>query len=69
MKYRRGLPGAARDYFTISLWNSPVQIDLRTLRALGWGEPPHKIFFTQTHPEEQLLFAGPRPILKVYTPI
>jgi hypothetical protein len=36
--YKRGLPGAARDYFKISLWNSPVQIDLRTLRALGWGE-------------------------------
>ncbi len=34
-----GPPGAARDYFTISLWKSPVQIDLRTLRALGYGEP------------------------------
>ncbi len=40
-----GPPGAARDYFTISLWKSPVQIDLRTLRALGWGEPPTNKFF------------------------
>ncbi len=40
-------PGAARDYFTIALWKSPVQIDLRTLRALGWGEPPaNKILFS-----------------------
>jgi hypothetical protein len=40
-----GPSGAARDYFTISLWKSPVQNDLRTLRALGWGEPPtNKIF-------------------------
>ena len=44
--YKRGLPGAARDYFTISLWNSPVQIDLRTLRAWGWGELPTNNFFT-----------------------
>ena len=65
-----GPPGAARDYFTISLWKSPVQIDLRSLRALGWGEPPtNKIFYIQTHTEEQLLFAGPRPILKAYPPI
>jgi hypothetical protein len=60
--HKRGLPGAARDYFTISLWNSPVQ----TLQA--WGEPPTKKMYTQTHPKEQLLFTGPRPILK-YTPI
>jgi hypothetical protein len=108
IKNKRGLPGAARDYFTISLWNSPVQIDLRTQQALGWGEPPtikifmhkptprsnfcllspaqfskhtppfgrvdprgpwsgwaprNKNFTIQTHPEEQLLFAGPRLIL------
>ena len=45
IKNKRGLPGAARDYFTISLWNSPVQIDLRTQQPLGWGEPPtNKIF-------------------------
>jgi hypothetical protein len=30
-----GLPGAAQDYFTIQLWNSPVQIDLRS--KSGWG--------------------------------
>ncbi len=31
---------------------------------------PHKYKFTrQTHPEEQLLFAGPHPILKANTPI
>ncbi len=108
MDNKRGLPGAARDYVTISkLWNKPVQIDLRTQRALGWGElPTNKFLFTnpprganffvgpsqfskhtppfgrvdptgprfwwaprkynftiQTHPEEQILFAGPRPIL------
>ncbi len=65
-----GPPGAARDYFTISLWKSPVQIDLMTLQALGWGEPPtNNFFYIKTHPKEQLLFAGPRPILKAYTPI
>jgi hypothetical protein len=36
-----GPPGAARDYVTISLWKSPVQIDLRDQdkiirRAVGW---------------------------------
>jgi hypothetical protein len=36
--------------------------------GLGWA--PHKFFlYNQTHPEEQLMFAGPRPILKAYTPI
>jgi hypothetical protein len=35
-----GPPGAARDYFTISLWKSPVQIDLsdqgkKIRRAMG----------------------------------
>ena len=40
-----GPPGAAWDYFTIWLWKSPVQIDLRTLRALGWGEPTTNNFF------------------------
>ncbi len=40
-----GPPGAARDYFTISLCKSPVQNDLRTLWALGWGEPPTNNFF------------------------
>ena len=42
---KRGQPGAAWDYFSISLWNSPLQIDLRILQALGWDEPPtNKIF-------------------------
>jgi hypothetical protein len=46
-----GPPGAARDYITISLWKSPVQIDLRDQgkkirRAIGWvlneaGLPTH----------------------------
>jgi len=36
-----GPPGTARDYFTISLWKSPVQIDLmdqgkKNRQAVGW---------------------------------
>ena len=46
---------AAQDYFTTQLWNSPVQIDLRTLRALGWGEPP-QINFLYTNPPRGATF-------------
>ncbi len=44
-----GLPGAARDYFTISLWNCPVQIDLRTLQAMVGGSSA-QIKFLYTNP-------------------
>ncbi len=33
IRNKRGLPGAARDYFTIQLWNSHGQIDVRNLGA------------------------------------
>ena len=59
LNYKRGLPGAARDYFTISLWNSPVQIDLRTLQALGWGlytNPPLGAAFVCWPPPNSLPF-------------
>ncbi len=62
--YKRGLPGTARDYFTISLWNSPVQIDLRTLRALGWGEPPtNKIFIHKPTPRSNFCWLAPAQFL------
>ncbi len=65
---KRGLPGAARDYFTISLWNSPVQIDLRTLRALGWGEPPtNKIFIFKPTPRSNFCLLAPAQFSK-HTP-
>jgi hypothetical protein len=48
-----GPPGAARDYFTISLWKSPVQIDLRTLGALV---SPSKIYFLYTNPPRGATF-------------
>ncbi len=58
---KRGLPGAARDYVTISLWHSPVQIDLRTQRALGWGEPPptNKIFIHKPTPRSNFCLLAP----------
>ena len=38
--------------------------------GLGFGLAPHKLNFTwETHPKEQFLFAGPRPILIANTPI
>ncbi len=63
-----GPPGAARDYFTISLWKSPVQIDLRTLRALGWGEPPtNKIFIFKPTPRSNFCLLAPAQFSK-HTP-
>ncbi len=57
IRYKRGLPGAARDYVTISLWHSPVQIDLRNQQALGWGEPP-QIKFLYTNPPRGATFVS-----------
>ncbi len=66
--YKRGHPGAARDYVTISLWNSPVQIDLRTQRALGWGEPPtNKIFIHKPTPRINFCLLAPTQFSK-HTP-
>jgi hypothetical protein len=60
--------GAARDYFTISLWKSPVQIDLRSLRALGWGEPPiNKIFIFKPTPRSNFCLLAPTQFSK-HTP-
>ncbi len=65
IKNKRGLPGAARDYFTISLWNSPVQIDLRTQQALGWGEPPTiKIFIHKPTPRSNFCLLAPAQFSK-----
>jgi len=66
--HKRGLPGAARDYVTISLWNSPVQIDLRTQRALGWGEPPtNKKFIYKPTPRSNFCLLAPAQFSK-HTP-
>jgi hypothetical protein len=55
-----GPPGAALDYFTISLWKSPVQIDLRTLRALGGGEPTtNKICIHKPTPRSNFCLLAP----------
>ncbi len=66
--YKRGLPGAARDYFTISLWKNPVQNDLRSLRALGWGEPPtNEIFIYKPTPRSNVCLLAPAQFSK-HTP-
>jgi hypothetical protein len=58
----------ARDYFTILLWKSPVQIDLRTLRALGWGEPPtNNIFIYKPTPRSNFCLLAPAQFSK-HTP-
>jgi hypothetical protein len=55
-----GPPGAAQDFFTISLWKSPVQNDLRTLRALGLGEPPtNEIFIYNSTPRSNFCLLAP----------
>ncbi len=62
LKYYKlaGPPGAARDYFTISLWKSPLQIDLRTLRASGWGEPQkNKNFKCKPTPRSNFCLLAP----------
>jgi hypothetical protein len=64
-----GPPGAARDYFTISLWKSPVQIDLRTLRAMGWGEPPtNNIFIFKPTPRSNFCLLAPAQFSKQTPP-
>ncbi len=66
--YKRGLPSAARNYVTISLWNSPVQIDLRTQQALGWVEPPTiKIFIHKPTPRSNFCLLAPAQFSK-HTP-
>ncbi len=65
--YKRGLPGAARDYFTILLWNSPVQIDLRTLQALGWGWAPTYFFIFKPTPRSNFCLLAPAQFSK-HTP-
>jgi hypothetical protein len=63
--YKRGLPGAIRDYVTISLWNSPMQIDLRAQRALGWGEPPtNKKFIHKPTPRSNFCLLAPAQFSK-----
>ncbi len=53
-----GLPGAARDYFAISLWNSPVQIDLKDLWPWGpgVGVSPLQIKLYHTNPPKGATF-------------
>ncbi len=40
---------------------SPVQIDLRTLRALGWGEPPTNNFLYSNPPQGTTFVCWPPP--------
>ncbi len=59
-------PGAAQDYFTISLWKSPVQIDLRTLRAMV--SPPQIKFYIANPPRGATFVCCSPPIYQSMHP-